>query len=127
MASLTPAIIYGAASVAQLGAEEIKELFGVLEQHSVKSLDTAWLYVRRLSSLRRDLVQSNQRHLQTASEVTLGKFDAPKKFAIHTKAPAMGANAMGKQNMLDGMEKSLKELKVDSVRMSNTRCCHHKC
>jgi aflatoxin B1 aldehyde reductase len=45
----------------------------------------------------------------------LGKFGAPKKFIIQTKAPAFGPGAMGKQNILDGMKKSLEDLGTESV------------
>jgi hypothetical protein len=53
--------------------------------------------------------------VQQGSELLLGKLGAPKKFIIQTKAPGFKAGAMGKQNILDGMKKSLEGLKTDSV------------
>jgi aflatoxin B1 aldehyde reductase len=45
----------------------------------------------------------------------LGKLGAAKKFIIQTKAPGITLGAMGKQNILDGMKKSLEDLGTDSV------------
>jgi hypothetical protein len=42
----------------------------------------------------------------------LGKLGAPKKFIIQT---GITPGAMGKQNILDGMKKSLEDLGTDSV------------
>ena len=53
---------------------------------------------------------------QPNSEVTLGQIGAPKKFAIHTKAPGLSPGSMSKQKILEGMEKALKELQVDRVQ-----------
>jgi aflatoxin B1 aldehyde reductase len=53
--------------------------------------------------------------LQKGSELVLGKFGAPKKFTIQTKAPGFSPGALGKQNILDGMKQTLEELKTDSV------------
>ena len=52
---------------------------------------------------------------QQDSEAILGQLDAPKTFVIQTKAPGLEPGALSKQSVLDGMEKSLKELGVDSV------------
>ena len=52
---------------------------------------------------------------QPDSEATLGQQDAPKTFAIHTKAPALDPGSMSKQSVLNGMEESLKQLGEDSV------------
>lgn len=56
--------------------------------------------------------------IQPDSELALGQIDAPQKFAIHTKAPALRPGCMSKQSMLDGMEKSLKDLGVETVHVS---------
>ena len=50
-----------------------------------------------------------------SSEAILGKVGAPKRFTIDTKAPGFKAGYMGKQNVIDGMNKSLKDLGVESV------------
>jgi aflatoxin B1 aldehyde reductase len=55
--------------------------------------------------------------VQQGSELLLGKFGASKKFIIQTKAPGIAPGAMRKQNILDGMKKSLEDLKMDSVRV----------
>ena len=47
MADSAPEIIYGAAMVAHMTSEELSERFKVLQKHHVKSLDTAFIYVRR--------------------------------------------------------------------------------
>ena len=52
---------------------------------------------------------------QGDSEEVLGKLEAPKKFIIDTKAPSFSPGASSKQSVLNGMEKSLKDLAVDSV------------
>jgi len=53
--------------------------------------------------------------MQAGSEVTLGKQDAPKRFEIHTKAPALTPSSLSRQSILDGMAKSLKDLGTDTV------------
>ncbi|MCJ1356558.1 MAG: hypothetical protein MMC33_006553 [Icmadophila ericetorum] len=95
MADSGPEIIYGAAGVARVSTEELDEWLNILQKHNVKSLDTAYAYPN--------------------SEVTLGQIGAPKKFAIHTKAPGLSPGSMSKQKILEGMEKALKELQVDRV------------
>ena len=50
--------------------------------------------------------------VRQASELLLGKLGAPKKFIIQT---GITPGAMGKQNILDGMKKSLEDLGTDSV------------
>ncbi|TVY87572.1 Oxidoreductase, partial [Lachnellula willkommii] len=51
------------------------------------------------------------------SELTLKKYNAPKTFEINTKAPGFKAGALSKQRILQGLEKSLEDLGVDSVCM----------
>lgn len=53
--------------------------------------------------------------VQQDSELLLGKLGASKKFIIQTEAPGITPGAMGKQNILDGMKKSLEDLGTDSV------------
>lgn len=55
--------------------------------------------------------------MQQGSEQLLGKLGAPKKFTIQTKAPGFKPGALGKQNILNGMKKSLEDLQTDSVSM----------
>jgi len=50
------------------------------------------------------------------SEVTLGQYGAAREFVIHTKAPALSRGSLSRQSILDGMEKSLRDLGVDAVR-----------
>jgi len=52
---------------------------------------------------------------QTKSEETLGKAGAPKRFIIDTKAPGFSLGAMSKENVLKGIDQSLKDLGVSSV------------
>ena len=53
---------------------------------------------------------------QPESELVLGRYQATQRFVVHTKAPALSPGSMTKQNVLDGMEKSLKDLGTNTVR-----------
>jgi len=90
-----PKIIFGTAGIANLEEDNAKAMLEVLQKHGVGILDTASLY--------------------TSSEVTLAKYGAPSKFTIHTKAPGFRLGAQSKKGVIEGMEKSLKDLGVDSV------------
>ena len=52
---------------------------------------------------------------QPESEEILGKVEAAKRFTISTKAPGFKAGTLAKQSVLDGIEKSLRDLGVNSV------------
>jgi len=93
MSYTTPKIIFGTAAIASLSPETRKEIFEILDRHDVKELDTAYIYLD--------------------SEKTLAAEGAPSKYAIHTKAP----RTLNKQNVLDGVEKSLSDLGVSSVEL----------
>jgi aflatoxin B1 aldehyde reductase len=89
-----PSISFGAFGVHAFG-DDLEEVFKTLEKHNVKELDTANIY--------------------PDSEETLGKVEAPKRFVISTKAPGFAPGSLTKQSVLEGMEKSLKQLGVESV------------
>jgi len=95
MAHSAPAIVFGTATAAGWSSEHTTEFLQILEKHNVKELDTAYVY--------------------TGSEEVLGKIDAPKKFIIDTKAPGFKPGALTKQNIIDGINKSLKDLGTTSV------------
>ncbi|KAL8807989.1 MAG: hypothetical protein Q9200_004454 [Gallowayella weberi] len=95
MVSSCPRIIYGTSTVSKLSPEELRGTLDTLEEYHVKSLDTAFVY--------------------PGSEATLGAIDAAKKFDIHTKAPSLAPACQSRQSILDGMDKSLKELKATSI------------
>ncbi|KAL8809706.1 MAG: hypothetical protein Q9223_007886 [Gallowayella weberi] len=99
MVSSCPQIIYGTSTVSKLTPEELRGTLDALEEYHVTSLDTAFVY--------------------PGSEATLGAVDASKKFDIHTKAPSLAPACQSRQSILDGMDKSLKELKATSFGISN--------
>lgn len=90
-----PIISFGTAGVVSYDTETRNEIFNTLERHNVKELDTAYVYNK--------------------SEEILGEIGAPKKFSVSTKAPGFGPGRMSKQNVLEGIETSLKRLGVSSV------------
>lgn len=53
---------------------------------------------------------------QPKSEESLGNLGAPKRFTISTKAPGFAPGRLSKQSVLDGIDKSLSDLGVSSVR-----------
>ncbi|MCJ1232660.1 hypothetical protein MMC14_000613 [Varicellaria rhodocarpa] len=83
-------IIYGTAAIASKTPEQREAFFEILEKNGVKDLDTAWLY--------------------NNSEKTLGEIGAPAKFTIHTKAPGFAPGRLSKESVLQGAEKSFKQL-----------------
>ncbi|KAG8529243.1 uncharacterized protein KY384_005878 [Bacidia gigantensis] len=95
MAHAPVEIIYGVAAAPSWSPDEMRNRFNVLHQHNVTSLDTGAAY--------------------GDSETVLGERHAPKEFVIHTKAPALYPRCLTRQRVLDGMQKSLKDLGVDSV------------
>ncbi|KAL6715765.1 hypothetical protein ACLMJK_006726 [Lecanora helva] len=97
MADAAPEVIYGAAGVGGLSTEDLSQKLKILQKHNVKALDTAFTYPE--------------------SEAALGKQGAPHHFVIHTKAPALKRGIMAKKSVLDGMEKSLKDLNVETVEL----------
>lgn len=48
----------------------------------------------------------------------LGELGAAKKFTIHTKAPAFTPHCLGKDSILQAIDKQLELLGVDSVGLS---------
>jgi aflatoxin B1 aldehyde reductase len=52
---------------------------------------------------------------QTGNEALLRDLGASQNMLIHTKAPALAPKAMSKNSMLAAMEKSLKDLDLESV------------
>ncbi|KAL8733541.1 MAG: hypothetical protein Q9181_003540 [Wetmoreana brouardii] len=99
MAASAPQIIYGCMTVSRISTEELNDTLLALKKYNVNSLDTA--------------------HVYSGSEATLGEHDAPKRFKIHTKAPALGPGCQSRQSVLEGMERSLKDLGVDAFGISN--------
>ncbi|RFU25402.1 hypothetical protein B7463_g10944, partial [Scytalidium lignicola] len=97
MSPTTPKIIFGTAGIALLTPEYQKEMFSLLEKYDVKYLDTAYIYQN--------------------SEQTLNAIGVTSKYTIHTKAPGFSRGSLKKQSVLDGMEKSLKDLGVSSVEI----------
>lgn len=90
-----PKIIFGTAGAVAWSDETRTELFEILEKHNVNTLDTAIVYPK--------------------SEEILGSVGAPKRFIIDTKAPGFSLGVMSKENVLKGIDQSLKDLKVSSV------------
>ncbi|KAL8964345.1 MAG: hypothetical protein Q9183_004515, partial [Haloplaca sp. 2 TL-2023] len=97
MSDSNPLIIYGAAPIGGLSKEEVSATLDTLKKHNVTDLDSGHAYS------------------QQGSEATLGQTGASKKFTIHTKTPALSPGTLSRQSILDGMAKSLKDLKADSV------------
>jgi len=95
MAHQKPTIVYGTAGVVAMSTKVLNGMLSTLEKHNVKNIDTAYIYV--------------------SSEEILGKAGAPKKFTIDTKAPGFRDGALAKQNVLNGLNTSLKRLGVSSV------------
>ncbi|KAI6715646.1 aldehyde reductase [Diplocarpon mali] len=96
MAQEAPAVVFGSAGVAAFSDEQLVEIFGILDKHHVKEIDTARLY--------------------GPSESILGKHGAPKRYAIHTKALGFQPGVMGKQGVLDSIATSFQDLGVEQVR-----------
>ncbi|KAH6682763.1 aldehyde reductase [Halenospora varia] len=90
-----PKTIFGTAWISDLSSETIDEMFTILKAHNVTALDTGVIY--------------------KGSEEILGQHNAIKQFEVDTKAPGFYPGAMTKQSILEGMEKSLKNLGVDSL------------
>ncbi|GAD99969.1 KLTH0E01474p [Paecilomyces variotii No. 5] len=88
-------IIFGAFPMNSYSPETREEFLKLLDEYDVKAIDTAYSY--------------------TDSEKTLGELDAPARFTIHTKAPGFRPGKLKRENLLAGMEKSLRDLKVDYV------------
>ncbi|KAF4625083.1 hypothetical protein G7Y89_g13086 [Cudoniella acicularis] len=95
MAQSPPKIIFGAAWIAAMSPETINQMFDILKQRKALGIDTASIY--------------------TKSEATIGSIPAAKNFEIHTKAAGFAPGAMSKKNILNSMERSLKDLGVESV------------
>ncbi|CAL3973575.1 unnamed protein product [Diplocarpon coronariae] len=95
MAQEAPAVVFGSAGVAAFSDEQLVEIFGILDKHHVKEIDTARLY--------------------GPSESILGKHGAPKRYAIHTKALGFQPGVMGKQGVLDSIATSFQDLGVEQV------------
>ncbi|MCJ1410223.1 hypothetical protein MMC19_004308 [Ptychographa xylographoides] len=95
-------VIFGTGGYSQFHADTILEIHELLQQHDVKDLDTASIY--------------------PGSEDAIGKSGAPKQFIIHTKAPGFSEGSLSKSSILAGMEKSLKELGVESVETYFLHC-----
>ncbi|OWP02422.1 aldehyde reductase (GliO) [Marssonina coronariae] len=101
MAQEAPAVVFGSAGVAAFSDEQLVEIFGILDKHHVKEIDTARLY--------------------GPSESILGKHGAPKRYAIHTKALGFQPGVMGKQGVLDSIATSFQDLGVEQFGLSNFR------
>ncbi|KAJ9210433.1 hypothetical protein DTO166G4_7990 [Paecilomyces variotii] len=88
-------LIFGAFTMNTYTPEIREEFLKLLEEYDVKAIDTAYSYVD--------------------SEKILGELDAPGRFTIHTKAPGFRPGKLKRENLIAGMEKSLRDLKVDCV------------
>jgi aflatoxin B1 aldehyde reductase len=108
-----PSIVFGTAGIAAFDNKGMKDVLTLLEKHNIKYLDSASLYVSCLISMSKTTVTNFV--VQPNSEATLGKHGAPKRFTIHTKAPGFAPGASSRQSILEGMERSLNDLGVDSV------------
>ena len=113
MTSSIPSLVFGTAGIAAFDDDTVKGILSTLENNGVKYLDTAFIYVSFapiiISVPTTDLVH------QPNSEVTIGKYDAPKSFTIHTKAPGFKPGFLSKKSVIDGLDSSLKRLGVDTV------------
>lgn len=103
-------IVFGAAGLPYLPTDAADKQISLLRKYGIKDLDTASIYVWALMNHRRVLTDS-----QTGSEAILGSTGASKDFVVHTKAPGFSSGSLSKRSIKDGMEKSLKELKLASV------------
>ncbi|KAH7407320.1 NADP-dependent oxidoreductase domain-containing protein [Cadophora sp. MPI-SDFR-AT-0126] len=90
-----PKIVFGAAGVAAFSSEQLSEIFDILDKHNVKEIDTARIY--------------------GPSEGVLANAGAPKRFTIDTKAVGFAPGSMTKQGIIESIETSFNELKVDQV------------
>ena len=88
-------VIFGAGGLADFSSDDRQELYNILDSHGVRTLDTAYIY--------------------GDSEKVLGQDKAHERFTIHTKAPAMSANASSQESILAGAEKQLGLLGTDKV------------
>lgn len=90
-------IIYGAESLTHVTDEEAASLLEVAKSGGITDIDTAYLYKN--------------------SEKVLGRLNAARDFVIHTKAPGVIPGCMSRDSILDGMKKSLHELRADKVEL----------
>ncbi|KAI9049803.1 hypothetical protein LZ554_005954 [Drepanopeziza brunnea f. sp. 'monogermtubi'] len=95
MAQKAPALVFGTAGVAEFSDDQVQEIFGILDKHNVKQLDTARIY--------------------GSSEAILGQYEAPKRYTVSTKSIGFSPGSMGKQGVLDSIAESFKNLNVDQV------------
>ncbi|CZT13047.1 hypothetical protein WAI453_005890 [Rhynchosporium graminicola] len=93
--SQAPAVVFGAAGVANFSTEQFTEILDILDKHNVKQIDTARLY--------------------GLSEGVLQKAGVPKRFTISTKARGFSPGSMSKQSVLESIDESFKELQVEQV------------
>lgn len=88
-------IIYGAEGFTHIDAQEAAAILKVAKDGGIEVIDTANLYAN--------------------SEKKLGNLKAAEHFVIHTKTPGVVPGCLSRQSILQGMEKSLRELGVASV------------
>lgn len=96
----TPTLVYGGASITkQTGyqsLDDVNALLDVLEQRSVKVIDTSMLYAE--------------------SEVYLGQAKASSRFTIDTKVAGMAGPLCTKDSIVTQGKESLRKLGTNQVR-----------
>ena len=110
-----PRISFGVANIGRIESDVAKGLLDTLEKYQVKELDTANIYVSVSFYPSLPIRGSETDILQLKSEEAIGQFGAEQRFVISTKAPGFANGSLAKQSVLDGIEKSLRDLKTESV------------
>lgn len=106
-------VVYGGVSFVGKSPEEAQEILNILKKHHVEEIDTSPSHVRFLfGGYKTASVLTGK---QDGNEALLKNHRVSEKQLIHTKAPSLAPKAMSKQSMLGAMEKSLKDLGLESV------------